>query len=51
MYISVSRLKSHFTVNSSLSGVIQVLIKNRMSTAVNISALRVKVCGKTNLAF
>ena len=34
-------LKAYFTVNSSLSVVTQVLIKHRMSTAVDISALRV----------
>ena len=43
MYISVSRLKANFTGNSSLSGVIQAPIKNRMSSAVDISALRVKI--------
>ena len=41
IYISVSRLEAYFTVNSSLSGVIQVLIKHRMSTAADISALGV----------
>ena len=34
---SVLRLKAYFTGNISLSGVIQVLIKHRMSTAVDIS--------------
>ena len=43
MYISVSRLKAIFTVNSSLSGVIHAPIKNRMSSAVDISALRVEI--------
>ena len=43
IYISVSKLKAYFTVNSSLSGVIQVLKKHRMSTAVDISAVRVKI--------
>ena len=42
IYISVSRLKAYFTVNSSSSMVIQMLIKHRMSTVVDISALRVK---------
>ena len=41
--MSVSRLKAYFIVNSSLSGVIRVLIKHRMSTVVDISALRVKI--------
>ena len=42
-YISVFQdWKAYFTVNSSLSGVTQVLIKHRMSNAVDISALRVK---------
>ena len=39
IYISVSRLKAYFTVNSSISGLIQVLIKHRMSIAVDIRAL------------
>ena len=43
IYISVSRLNAYFTANSPLSGVIQVLIMLIMSSAVNISALRVEL--------
>ena len=40
-YISVSRLNAYFLFNNWLSGIIQFLIKRRMSTVVDISVLRV----------